>query len=553
MTSTALSIEPGEVLARLDADGYVVVEDVIPRSMVRDLKARVEDRLASERAAPLDPGPSVVSVDQVADLDSRYFRTADDEAERLKNRIRRRQADEFDTPWPVPADDVCISFIHIPMLFDEGCSQRIFNLINKDVAFAPLVEHPLVLSVLEAELGRDLIVLDMSVNHVGAGTDVRVWHIDSPLTQIPEPLPNFTLSIQTVWMLDDFTVANGATHVVSGSNHTQRKPPASRDPPRRRGRARRARRLRCVLVVADLAPPRRQRHRSRAPADRPVRPLVDQAVRRSAHPDRRDPGGRLLAATALPARVQRQRARARLISERPHDAMTTSTATVTLAASPVAWGVDFADAPTNPPWEHVLDDIAASGVGALELGPVGYLPEDPATLQHALTSRGLASVGSFLFDDLHDPAQRDRLHLLAERVGAFVAAAGAGRGDGVFVIIDKPDAIRVATAGRSAAAPRLDDEQWAQLVERFDELAAIARRHGARPVAHPHAGGTSSSPTRSSASSPRPTSTCASTRATSPTPGSTRPNRSSGMANGSGTSTSRTSGRRCSPASMRSA
>ncbi len=169
--------------------------------------------------------------------------------------------------------------------------------------------------------------------------------------------------------------------------------------------------------------------------------------------------------------------------------MTTSTATVTLAASPVAWGVDFADAPTNPPWEHVLDDIAASGVGALELGPVGYLPEDPATLQHALTSRGLASVGSFLFDDLHDPAQRDRLHLLAERVGAFVAAAGAGRGDGVFVIIDKPDAIRVATAGRSAAAPRLDDEQWAQLVERFDELAAIARRHGARPVAHPHAGG----------------------------------------------------------------
>ncbi len=231
MTSTALSIEPGEVLARLDADGYVVVEDVIPRSMVRDLKARVEDRLASERAAPLDPGPSVVSVDQVADLDSRYFRTADDEAERLKNRIRRRQADEFDTPWPVPADDVCISFIHIPTLFDEGRSQRIFNLINKDVAFAPLVEHPLVLSVLEAELGRDLIVLDMSVNHVGAGTDVPgVWHIDSPLTQIPEPLPNFTLSIQTVWMLDDFTVANGATHVVSGSNHTQRKPPASRDP-----------------------------------------------------------------------------------------------------------------------------------------------------------------------------------------------------------------------------------------------------------------------------------------------------------------------------------
>ena len=233
--------------------------------------------------------------------------------------------------------------------------------------------------------------------------------------------------------------------------------------------------------------------------------------------------------------------------------MTTSTATVTLAASPVALGVDFADAPTNPPWEHVLDDIAASGVGALELGPVGYLPEDPATLQHALTSRGLASVGSFLFDDLHDPAQRDRLHLLAERVGAFVAAAGAGRRDGVLVIIDKPDAIRVSPQPLDARSPIFttsSGRSWSS-GSTSSRRSLGATGHDRSPTRTP--GGTSSSPTRSSASSPRPTSTCASTRATSPTPGSTRPNRSSGMANGSGTSTSRTSGRRCSPASMRSA
>ena len=122
--------------------------------------------------------------------------------------------------------------------------------------------------------------------------------------------------------------------------------------------------------------------------------------------------------------------------------------------------------------------------GALELGPVGYLPEDPETLRHILTSRKLTSVGSFLFDDLHDPDERDRLLDLAERIGAFVAAAGGG----VFVIIDKPDTIRVATAGRSAAAARLDDDRWAQMMERFDEVAGIARRHGGRPVAHPHAG-----------------------------------------------------------------
>jgi ectoine hydroxylase-related dioxygenase (phytanoyl-CoA dioxygenase family) len=83
-----------------------------------------------------------------------------------------------------------------------------------------------VLEVMEHELGRDLIVLDMSVNHVGPRTNSAGWHVDSPLTQIAEPLPNFTLSIQTAWMLDDFTIDNGATHVATGSNHTQRKPPS---------------------------------------------------------------------------------------------------------------------------------------------------------------------------------------------------------------------------------------------------------------------------------------------------------------------------------------
>jgi ectoine hydroxylase-related dioxygenase (phytanoyl-CoA dioxygenase family) len=230
MTTTDLSIEPGAILDRLNAEGYVVIEDAIPQALVRDLRQRVERMLARERAEPYDPGESDASVDQIADFNSRYFNTAPDEVERLERRIRRRQADEFDTPWPVPAEDVCISFVHLPSLFDDGRSQRIFNLINKDVAFAPLVEHPLVLAVMERELGRDLIVLDVSINHVGANTNSPgAWHIDSPLTQVPEPLPNLTLSIQTVWMLDDFSVANGATHVVTGSNHTQRRPPLGRE------------------------------------------------------------------------------------------------------------------------------------------------------------------------------------------------------------------------------------------------------------------------------------------------------------------------------------
>jgi len=158
---------------------------------------------------------------------------------------------------------------------------------------------------------------------------------------------------------------------------------------------------------------------------------------------------------------------------------------VTIATGPVAWGVDFADSPNNPPWELVLDEIASSGVLALELGPVGFLPEDPETLRSVLSTRQLTSVGSFIFDDLHDPAARDRVLAVGRRAVAAISAAGGG----VFVIIDKPDEFRVASAGRSGAAPRLSDAAWEQMMERVEELAAIARQGGVRPVVHPHVGG----------------------------------------------------------------
>ena len=54
---------------------------------------------------------------------------------------------------------------------------------------------------------------------------------------------------------------------------------------------------------------------------------------------------------------------------------------IKLATGPVTWGVDFADTPTNPPWQQVLDDISASGLPAMELGPVGYLPEEPGAVR----------------------------------------------------------------------------------------------------------------------------------------------------------------------------
>ena len=157
---------------------------------------------------------------------------------------------------------------------------------------------------------------------------------------------------------------------------------------------------------------------------------------------------------------------------------------IALATGPVTWGVDFADAPANPPWEHVLDEIAASSLGALELGPVGYLPEDPDALREALGSRGLTAVGSFVFEDLHAAAEAAAIETTARRACAAIRAAGGG----VLVIIDRPGPERAATAGRSEAAPRLGDREWAAMVALIERLAAIAGEHGLEPVVHHHAG-----------------------------------------------------------------
>ena len=229
--SLAADVDIDHVRTHLVEHGYAVIDNLVDRDTIKDLKERVDQMLAREREHPYDPGdgPALPS-------DGGYcsefgpFVADRDESERVQKRIRADRAREFDTPWPVPPDQVCISFFHLPTIFDEGRSQRVFNLINKDAAFAPLIEHPAVLNLVDRELGRDAVLLDVSINNVGMHTDSGGWHLDSPISFMEEPLPDFTLAIQTVWMLDDFTEANGSTHVVAGSHLTRKRAPLGNEP-----------------------------------------------------------------------------------------------------------------------------------------------------------------------------------------------------------------------------------------------------------------------------------------------------------------------------------
>jgi inosose dehydratase len=148
-----------------------------------------------------------------------------------------------------------------------------------------------------------------------------------------------------------------------------------------------------------------------------------------------------------------------------------------LAGGPVSWGVDFADGPRNPPYEHVLDGIAGAGLRWVELGPVGYLPRGA----DALRARGLRAVGTFVFADLH---RTDAAEAVNAAVDAVVAAEGT-----LLVLIDRPSPARAACAGRSGAAPRLGAAAWRDMVDRLRRGAERAAANGLRAVVHPHAGG----------------------------------------------------------------
>ena len=58
--------------------------------------------------------------------------------------------------------------------------------------------------------------------------------------------------------------------------------------------------------------------------------------------------------------------------------------TIRIGNAPCSWGVEFASDPRNPTWQTVLKECAAAGYKGIELGPVGFMPEDPAVLADAL-------------------------------------------------------------------------------------------------------------------------------------------------------------------------
>ena len=160
--------------------------------------------------------------------------------------------------------------------------------------------------------------------------------------------------------------------------------------------------------------------------------------------------------------------------------------TISLGNAPCSWGVEFFDDPRNPPWTRVLDECREAGYRGVELGPIGYMPEDPAELAEALAARGLTLIGGVVFRPFHDPEKWDDVRDAALRTCRSLTAHGARH----LVLIDSISPRRAPTAGRPDEAEQMTAAEWRGFVARIRDIARMgAEEFGLTVSIHPHAAG----------------------------------------------------------------
>jgi ectoine hydroxylase-related dioxygenase (phytanoyl-CoA dioxygenase family) len=149
-------------VAKIERDGYTVVEDAIERELVDRIAAellRLEDELAVKPAA--NP-------------------------------------------------------------FEGSRTLRIYNLLARAKVFEEIPVHASILPIVEGVLDRGCLVSSLSSIAILPGEVPQPVHADDQL--FPLPKPHVPIVCNTMWAITDFTAENGATRVVPGSHKADRSP-----------------------------------------------------------------------------------------------------------------------------------------------------------------------------------------------------------------------------------------------------------------------------------------------------------------------------------------
>jgi ectoine hydroxylase-related dioxygenase (phytanoyl-CoA dioxygenase family) len=149
-------------LARIQADGYTILEDVIEPDLLDQLAGDL-DRLERDLGA-------------------------------------------------VPANNS----------FEGEATVRIYNLLARSESFGRIPVHGEVLPVVEGVLDAGCLVSSLSSIAICGGESAQPIHADDQL--IPLAKPHAPTVCNTMWALTDFTDANGATRLIPGSHQADHSP-----------------------------------------------------------------------------------------------------------------------------------------------------------------------------------------------------------------------------------------------------------------------------------------------------------------------------------------
>ena len=107
---------------------------------------------------------------------------------------------------------------------------RMYNLLAKDPVFQAMPVHPNVLPIAERLLDRGCLLSGVTAIDIGPGEHPQPLHGDDIVMARHLPLPHVPMMVTSMWALTDFTADNGGTTFVPGS-HRFAQTPESPDAP----------------------------------------------------------------------------------------------------------------------------------------------------------------------------------------------------------------------------------------------------------------------------------------------------------------------------------
>lgn len=106
--------------------------------------------------------------------------------------------------------------------FEGTSTVRIYNLLARGKIYEKIPVHEGVLPLVEKVLDRGCLVSSLSSIAIDPGQTAQPIHADDQT--IPIGKPHVALICNTMWAVTDFTEANGATRLVPGSHKADRSP-----------------------------------------------------------------------------------------------------------------------------------------------------------------------------------------------------------------------------------------------------------------------------------------------------------------------------------------